>query len=81
MSAATITTKGQVTIPKEIRELLGVEPGDRVLFWRNPEGQIVVEPETVSLMSLHGMLKGLGPTLSVEEMDAAITQATVEGNR
>lgn len=80
MSTATVTSKGQITIPKEVREMLGVQPGDRLLFWRNPEGQIVVEPQTIPLMSLKGMLKGLRRGVTVEEMNEAIAQAAAEAN-
>lgn len=78
MSAATVTSKGQITIPKDIRDALGLHPGDRVLFWRNQGGQVVVEPETVDLMSLHGMLKGKRRGVSVEEMNEAIAEAAAE---
>jgi AbrB family looped-hinge helix DNA binding protein len=40
----TITTKGQVTIPKAVRELLGVTPGSKVRFRRTAQGEIVIEP-------------------------------------
>ena len=80
MPTATVTSKGQITLPKEIRDTLGVHPGDRVLFWRNPQGQVVVEPETVSLMSLKGMLKGKRKGVTVEEMKDAIAEAVVEAH-
>jgi len=38
MSAATITSKGQITIPKDIRAMLGLEPGDKVNFLANING-------------------------------------------
>lgn len=80
MPTATVTSKGQITLPKEIRDTLGVHPGDRVLFWRNPQGQVVVEPETVSLMSLKGMIKGKRKGVTVEEMNEAMAQAAAEAN-
>lgn len=39
----TVTTKGQVTIPKSIRDVLGIEPGTKVNFKRNAQGEIVIE--------------------------------------
>lgn len=39
----TVTTKGQVTIPKAVREMLGVFPGSRVRFRRTAEGDVVIE--------------------------------------
>lgn len=80
MPTAIVRSRAQVTIPKEIRDALGVQPGDRVLFWRNPQGQVVVEAETVDLRGLRGMLKGKGPRITVEEMNEAIAQAAAEAN-
>lgn len=41
---ATVTTKGQVTIPKPVRDLLGLMPGSKVDFRRNADGDVVLEP-------------------------------------
>jgi len=40
--AATVTSKGQVTIPKPVRELLGIKPGTKVEFERAPDGRVVL---------------------------------------
>lgn len=72
MPKATLTSKGQVTIPKEIREHLGVEAGDRLSFEIREGGQVVVEPETIDLRSLRGVLKRRGKTVSLRSMDNAI---------
>ena len=40
--ATTVTAKGQVTIPKAVRELLGITPGSSVDFVRAPDGKIVL---------------------------------------
>lgn len=40
----TVTTKGQVTIPKGVREMLGLVPGSKVRFRRTEQGDIVIEP-------------------------------------
>lgn len=42
--ASTLTVKGQVTIPKPVREHLGIGPGSAVEFRRNKDGDIVIEP-------------------------------------
>jgi antitoxin PrlF len=39
----TVTTKGQVTIPKAVRDMLGVSPGSKVRFRRTIEGDVVIE--------------------------------------
>lgn len=41
---ATVTTKGQVTIPKPVRDLLGLIPGSKVDFRRNAKGEVVLKP-------------------------------------
>ena len=82
MPTSTVTSKGQVTIPKSIRDALGVGPGDRVLFVRHDDGTVVVRPETVDVRSLKGMLKDrVRRPISVEEMNEAIERAVVERYR
>ena len=71
MPSATLTSKGQITIPKEIRDHLGVEPGDRLNFNIGSEGGVTVEPETIDVRSLRGMLKSRNH-VSLEGMDKAI---------
>jgi len=48
MATVTVTSKGRITLPKRIRERLGVKPGDKVSFRERPDGSIVVEAETVN---------------------------------
>ena len=72
MPSATVTSKGQITMPKEIREHLGVDAGDRVSFHIGAAGEVIVEPETVDVRSLRGMLKRRGRKVSLEAMEAAI---------
>jgi antitoxin PrlF len=81
MSATTVTSKGQVTIPKAIRDLLGVGPGDRVSFIRAQDGQVVVQAETVDFRTLRGVFKHKGPTVSLEEMDEAIAEGALASGR
>jgi AbrB family looped-hinge helix DNA binding protein len=42
--STTVTTKGQVTIPKQLRDYLGLEPGSRVDFGYTADGQVVIRP-------------------------------------
>jgi AbrB family looped-hinge helix DNA binding protein len=82
MPAATVTSKGQVTIPKVIRDAMGVRPGDRVRFTRREDGTVVVEPETVDVRSLRGSLKGFAKrVVTVEEMNEAIADAVADRHR
>lgn len=72
MPTATVTTKGQITLPKEVREALGVEAGDRVAFRIQEDGRFVVEAETVDLMSLRGSVASKRRGVSIDDMSSAI---------
>jgi antitoxin PrlF len=77
MATATITSQGQLTLPKAIRDLLHLKPGDRVSFRVREDQTVVVEPETVDLRSLRGALKSRRRGVTVEEMDEAVRTAVV----
>ena len=75
MSASTLTSKGQVTIPKEVRERLGLREGDRLVFRFDDEGNLLVRPEARSpLGRLPGLLHHLAGErpVTVEEMNDAV---------
>jgi AbrB family looped-hinge helix DNA binding protein len=80
MSQATVTSKGQITIPKEVRDELGIETGTRVMFVRTPMGYLL-KPRTVNLMDLRGALKYDGPPLSDEEIERRVGEALAEKYR
>jgi len=82
MPATTITSKGQVTIPKAIRQAMGVGPGDRVRFVQREDGTVVVEPETVDVRSLKGRFRHrVTRPVSVEEMNRAAPETAAESYR
>jgi antitoxin PrlF len=68
-AAATLTSKGQTTIPKEIRDSLGMKPGDRMTFTLMPDGTVILRVKSKSIMELAGVLhkKGRKP-VSIEQM-------------
>jgi AbrB family looped-hinge helix DNA binding protein len=70
----TVTTKGQVTIPKAIRDRLGLKPGSRVVFSLDGEGRAVLEAEGVPKASLSARIDRLrgsaSPGLSTDEIMA-----------
>lgn len=68
---SAITTKGQATIPKAIREHLGLKPGDRVKFFIHPDGTVVLLPK-LPVSALRGILKPRDSHVAIEDMDAAI---------
>jgi AbrB family looped-hinge helix DNA binding protein len=70
-----LTTKGQVTIPKEVRDHLGVETGDRLSFVVQEDGTVIVKPITRHVRELGGLLRRPGQRIvSVAEMDQAIAR-------
>ena len=71
MSRSKLTSKGQITLPKDIREHLGVEAGDRLTF-EIRDGVVIVEPETIDIATLRGVVKKRGKGVTLREMDEAI---------
>jgi AbrB family looped-hinge helix DNA binding protein len=79
MPTATMTTKGQVTIPKEVREHLGVETGDRLSFVVQEDGTVIVQPITRHVRELGGLLQRPGQRpVSANEMDEGIARRMQE---
>lgn len=78
MANSTITSKGQVTIPKEVRDSLGLEAGHRVSFLIREDGVLELHPEPVDLMSLCGVIKPQVRGVTIEGMDAAIREAVAK---
>lgn len=72
MSTATLTSKGQLTLPKDVRDALGLHPGDRVNFVRMEDGNYAVLPATQPVMALRGIIRKPAKPVSLEEMDEAI---------
>jgi AbrB family looped-hinge helix DNA binding protein len=68
---SAITVKGQATIPKAIREHLGLKPGDRVKFFVHPDGSVVLLPK-VPTAALRGIVRSGRRRVTVEDMNAAI---------
>jgi antitoxin PrlF len=73
---AAITSKGQVTIPKVIREYLHVKPGDRVKFFMHPDGTVVLLPK-LPITALRGLLRWKGPPATIDDMNDAIHSGAV----
>jgi antitoxin PrlF len=69
---SAITVKGQATIPKPIREHLGLRPGDRVKFFVHPDGSVVLLPK-LSASAIRGMVKSRNARpVTTEQMTAAL---------
>lgn len=69
MTAATLTAKGQTTIPKEIRDGLGMKPGDRMTFTLMPDKTVLMRVKRKTIVDLAGGLhkKGRKP-ISIEQL-------------
>lgn len=82
MAAATLTSKGQITIPIQVREALGLEAGDRIEFVETEAGEFTMIPANRSVRELNGMFKGKRKkAASIEEMNAAIARRASELSR
>jgi antitoxin PrlF len=78
MPSASLTSKGQITIPIEVREELGLKAGDRIEFVKGEGGRFFMQPKKGSIMNLRGMFKWTGKPVTLEEMDEAIAKHIVE---
>jgi len=77
MSSAVVTSKGQITIPKPVRDGLGVESGDRVEFVELERGVYTVVAATRDIRDLKGMIPKPARPVSVEDMNKAIRRHAV----
>jgi AbrB family looped-hinge helix DNA binding protein len=75
---STITSKGQATIPKPVREHLGLKPGDRVKFFVHPDGTVVLLPKP-PVSALRDILKPPRRPVTIEEMNEAVIAGAIEG--
>jgi len=72
MSVATVTSKGQITVPKAVRDAIGLIAGDQVDFRVREDGVVEMVPATTELSSLFGAIKPAVRGVSVQDMNAAI---------
>lgn len=72
MATATLSSKGQITVPKEVRDQLHLSTGDRVRFLTDAEGRVVMVPATISIAELRGCLPARKRAVTIAEMDEAI---------
>lgn len=72
MPHATVTAKGQITIPAQVRAALGLDSGDRVEFVEIESGKFAIIAATQPVRRLKGMLRRTAAPVSIEDMNAAI---------
>ncbi len=74
MSTATLTSKGQITIPAKVRAALGLTAGDRIEFVEAEEGRFSIIPATKSVKALKGIIRKPAKPVTIEEMNRAIAK-------
>lgn len=72
MSVATMTSKGQITIPAIVRTALGVETGDRVEFVQVEPGRFELVAATQPVTALKGLVRKPAESVTIEQMNEAI---------
>ncbi len=72
MPAATLTSKGQTTIPKAVREYLRLRPGDRMEFILEGNGRVVLVPAVVDVRELKGILPPPRKPVTIAKMKKVI---------
>lgn len=75
---SAITTKGQATIPKAIRELLRLKPGDRLKFFVHPDGTVVLLPK-LPASALRGIVRSRRKKpITVKQMNEAVAKGAAD---
>ena|ERR1035437_6072768 len=72
MPTATMTSKGQITIPIQVRKALGLDTGDKIDFVEMERGGFALMPRTGSIRDLEGCIPKLDHVVTIEEMNQAI---------
>jgi len=73
---STLSSKGQATIPKAVRDRLQIKPGDRFKFFFHPDGVIILPK--ISTSRLKGMIPKPAKSVSLEEIDRAIEEGATQ---
>lgn len=76
-----MTSKGQITVPAEVRAKHRLTTGTRVDFVENAAGELVLKARTGDIRDLYAAVKYDGPPVSIEDMNRAIGDAVAESFR
>jgi AbrB family looped-hinge helix DNA binding protein len=79
MDTTTLTSKGQITVPKSIRERLNIRPGDRIHFFVEDGGTVIFMPAKSDVRELKGILPKPRKPVSIEAMNEAIAEGGSKG--
>jgi antitoxin PrlF len=72
MATATLTSKGQITIPLDVRQRLKLDAGARVEFIEGADGEFSIRPAVADVRSLKGLLRKPAKPVSIEDMKKVI---------
>lgn len=72
MITATITSKGQITIPKDIRAQLDLHAGDKISFVQDDDGTVNLVPIKKSLSAIKGLIAKPNKSVSIEDMNKTV---------
>ncbi len=72
MTTATVTSKGQITIPSSVRAALGIDAGSRIEFVEIEKGKFSIVAATNPVQALKGMLRKPEKPVSIKKMNQAI---------
>ncbi len=78
MPSAKVTSKGQITIPAEIRKTFNISPGDEVMFFDMGDGRVAFRPRTGSIRDLEGIVPKLDYVPTLEQIEEGIAAAIEE---
>ena len=74
MTTVTLTSKGRITIPVDVRRVLKVQMGDRVSFVQIEPGRFELVAATQSVRELKGLFGNAASTVSIEEMNCSVAE-------
>ena len=72
MATATLTSKGQITIPLDVRQRLKLDTGARVEFVEAADGEFLIRPAVADVRSLKGLLRKPAKRVSIDDMTKVI---------
>jgi AbrB family looped-hinge helix DNA binding protein len=78
MPSATVTSKGQITIPAEVRKALDVQPGDKIDIFEIEKGRFALTARTRTIRDLKGCVPKLDYVPTIEQINGAIAAAAAE---
>lgn len=81
MPTATVTSKGQITIPVEVRKALNLKPGDRIDIFEVENGEFALTARNKSIRDLEGCVPKLDYVPTIEELNEAVGAAVAENVR